>query len=135
MTDNAASIAARLPHLRRGKLAKGDAVPPPLVLASVFNLPGDPAGFRQYGRFDNPSWEAVEALLEHLEGAPSIAFPSGMAAISAVFFGLLRSGDRVLLPADGYYTTRLLAERFLKPMGVAFEQRPIRSGRPSTATR
>jgi cystathionine gamma-lyase len=124
MPDSPASLAARLPHLGRGKLAKGDAVPPPVVLASVFNLPGDPAGFRQYGRFDNPTWEAVEALLGHLEGAPSVAFPSGMAAISAVFFGLLRGGDRVLLPADGYYTTRLLAERFLKPLGITFDQRP-----------
>ncbi len=40
-------------------------------------------------------------------------FPSGMAAISAVFFALLQAGDRILLPADGYYTTRLLAQRFL----------------------
>jgi cystathionine gamma-lyase len=44
-----------------------------------------------------------------------------MAAIAAVFYALLKSGDRVLLPADGYYTTRILAERFLAPMGVAFD--------------
>jgi cystathionine gamma-lyase len=37
---------------------------------------------------------------------------------------LLKSGDRVLLPSDGYYTTRVLAERFLKPLGVRHDLRP-----------
>ena len=108
MTESPTSRAASLPHLRRDKLAKGDPVPLPLTMASIFNLPGDPAGFSQYGRFDNPTWDAVEELLAHLEDAPAVAFPSGMAAISAVFFGLLKSGDRILLPSDGYYTTRVL---------------------------
>ena len=53
----------------------------------------------------------------------AVAFPSGMAAISAVFFSQLKSGDRILLPSDGYYTTRVLAERFLKPLGVSFDLR------------
>jgi cystathionine gamma-lyase len=90
----------------------------------MFDLPGDPSGFRQYGRFDNPTWESLEAVLEHLEAAPAVAFPSGMAATSAVFFSLLARGDRVLLPADGYYTTRLLAERVLSRFGVEFDLRP-----------
>jgi cystathionine gamma-lyase len=41
-----------------------------------------------------------------------------MAAIAAVFYSLLKPGDRVLLPADGYYTTRICAEKYLAPMGV-----------------
>ena len=124
MSDTLKSRAARLAHLRRGKLTKGDAVPLPLTMATIFHLPGDPAGFRQYGRTENPTWEAVEEMLGHLEDAPCVAFPSGMAATSAVFFGLLKSGDRILLPSDGYYTTRLLAARFLQPMGVAIDTRP-----------
>jgi len=127
MTESPASRAAKLPHLRRGKLVKGDPVPLPLTMASIFNLPGDPAGFSQYGRFDNATWEAVEAMLGHLEDATAIAFPSGMAAISSIFFGLLKTGDRVLLPSDGYYTPRVLAERFLKPLGIAFDLRPTSS--------
>ena len=98
-------------------------MPLPLTMAAMFNLPGNPAGFAQYGRFDNPTWDAVEEMLSHLEDAPAVAFPSGMAAISAVFFSQLKSGDRILLPSDGYYTTRVLAERFLKPLGVSFDLR------------
>ena len=124
MTKNSRSRAAALPHLRRARLEKGDPVPLPLTMASIYHLPGDPKGFAQYGRFDNPTWEAAEHLLAHLEDAPCVAFPSGMAAISAVFFALLKSGDRILLPSDGYYTTRVLTERFLTRFGVSFETRP-----------
>lgn len=125
--DDSDDRAARAAHLRRKGLMKGDPVTPPLTLASMYHLPGDPAGHRQYGRFDNPTWEATEDLLSHLEDAPVVAFPSGMAAISALFFGLLKTGDHVLLPSDGYYTTRVLAERFLAPMGVSFDFRPTSS--------
>ena len=124
MTDSPASRAARLPHLRSQKLAKGDPVSLPLVMTTTFHLPGDPAGVSQYGRFDNSTWDAVEEMLGHLESAPAVAFPSGMAAIAAAFFALLETGDRVLLPSDGYYTTRILAERFLKKLGVSFDTRP-----------
>jgi cystathionine gamma-lyase len=41
-----------------------------------------------------------------------------MAAIAAVCWALLKPGDRVLLPADGYYTTRVLADKYLGTMGV-----------------
>lgn len=116
--------AAGAAHLRRDRLSKGDPVAPPVTLASMYHLPGDPAGVPQYGRFDNATWEAAEELLSHFEDAPCIGFPSGMAAISALFFSLLKTGDRILLPSDGYYTTRVLAERFLAPMGVSFDLRP-----------
>ena len=137
MTETPQSRAARLAHLRRAELAKGDPVPLPLTMAAMYHLPGDPAGFSQYGRFANPTWDAVERLLGHLEDATAVAFPSGMAAISAVLFSLLKTGDRILLPSDGYYTTRVLAERFLKPMGVVVDTRADRrasSTAASTAT-
>jgi cystathionine gamma-lyase len=125
MTDTSASRAASLPHLRRAKLSKGEAVTLPLELTSTYYLPGEPAGFRDYGRYDNATWDAVEEMLAHLEGAPCVAFPSGMAAITAVMFSQLKAGDRVLLPADGYHTTRTLADRYLTKLGIAVETRPV----------
>ncbi len=113
--------AAGLLHLR--KLEKGDPVAPPLVQASMYHLPGDPQAAFTYGRAENPTWEATEAALAHLEAAPVVLFPSGMAAISAALFASLRSGGRVLMPADGYYATRVLAESFLAAFGVAVEMR------------
>lgn len=127
MTDDIASRAARLAHLRGNKLAKGDPIALPLTMSSMYELPGDPAGHRQYGRFDNATWEAVEAQLSLLEDAQVVAFPSGMAAISAALFSMLKAGDRILLPSDGYYTTRVFSERFLKPLGVTYDTRPTRS--------
>jgi cystathionine gamma-lyase len=44
-----------------------------------------------------------------------------MAAIAAVFYSALKPGDRVLLPSDGYYTTRICADKYLAPMGVRVE--------------
>jgi cystathionine gamma-lyase len=91
----------------------------------VFYLPGEPSNAPyQYGRFHNPTWETLEAALGLLEQAETIVFPSGMAAITAVLFACMRAGDRILVPADGYYTTRALGEQFLKPLGGAIETRP-----------
>lgn len=124
MSETANSRAAALAHLRSAGFAKGDPIPLPLTMASIFHAPGDATGFDQYGRFSNPTWHAVEHVLGHLENAECVAFPSGMAAISAAFLGLVKTGDRILLPSDGYHTTRALAERFLKPLGVGYDVRP-----------
>ncbi|MBN7774805.1 cystathionine gamma-lyase [Nitratireductor aquimarinus] len=127
MSDSQNARAASLSHLHSARLAKGDPLSTPIVMSSVFHLPGDPAGFRQYGRFDNPTWEAVEAALAHLEDAETVSFPSGMAAISSVFLALLSAGDRVLLPADGYYTPRVLLEKHLSRLGILYDTRPTAS--------
>lgn len=116
--------AGELLHLRSHGLAPGEPVAPPLVQASMYHLPGDPVGVAGYGRTDNATWEATEAALAHLEAAPVVLFPSGMAAISAALFAVLRAGDRVLMPSDGYYTTRLLGAEFLAGLGVEVVERP-----------
>jgi cystathionine gamma-lyase len=118
-------LAARLLHHRADRLQPGDSVVPAIEPTAVFHLPGDPAQARhQYGRYDNPTWEALEEALNVLEDASTIIFPSGMAAIAAVLFTCVKAGERVLLPSDGYFTTRALSEQFLKPLGVLIETRP-----------
>jgi cystathionine gamma-lyase len=119
LADNDDRVARALHHA--GSQPTGAPLTPPLVLTTAYVLPGDPAGEYQYARWANPTWTALDAALAALEDAPVVTFPSGMAAIAAVFYGLLKSGDRILLPSDGYYTTRILAERFLVPMGVSFD--------------
>jgi len=127
MTETPDTAAARLLHLRGQSLAKGDPISPPITMASMFHLPGTPDGSPFYGRATQPTWQATEHLLSHLENAPSLLFPSGMGAISAALFATLKAGDRLLVPSDGYYNTRRLGERFLARLGVEVVERPTRS--------
>ena len=56
-----------------------------------------------YSRYDNPTVVAVEAKLAAVDGAEaSLAFGSGMAAISTALFGLLEAGDEVVCCAAIY---------------------------------
>ncbi|MEU8591096.1 cystathionine gamma-lyase [Streptomyces sp. NPDC048664] len=86
------------------------------VFAAHFHLPGEPTGPYTYGRDDNPTWTHLERAIGELEapGADDVetaAFASGMAAISAVLFSQLRTGDTVVLPSDGYQALPLVREQ------------------------
>ena len=119
------ALCAQLLHHHGLQLAPGDSVVPPIVPTAVYYLPGTPADAPyQYGRFHNPTWDALEAALCLLEQAETVIFPSGMAAITAALMSSVKAGDRVLLPSDGYYTTRALIEKFLAGLGVQMETRP-----------
>lgn len=111
-------ILAQMLHHRANQLEPGDPLPPPVVNASTYFLPGSSHAKYQYGRWDGPTWTALESALGVLEQADTAVFPSGMAAISAVLLTYLSGGDRVLLPSDGYAATRAVAERFLATAGV-----------------
>ena len=63
-------------------------------LAQVFQ--GKQSGYR-YGRQGNPTVSALEDKITKMEdGASTISFATGMAAIGAVFQALLRKGDHVV---------------------------------------
>ena len=80
------------------------------VFAAPFHAPGDPtASPFTYGRFSNPTWVAYERALETLEGGPCVLFPSGMAATAAVLATMVPPGGTLVMPAESYYTTRLIA--------------------------
>ncbi|MFY2823066.1 cystathionine gamma-lyase [Ruegeria sp. MALMAid1280] len=111
-------------HLRGIALDAGDPVALPLTQSSMYHLPGATDGLPTYGRVDNPTWQHLEHVLAHLEDAPCLTFPSGMGAISAALFTTLKAGSRLLIPSDGYYVTRVLADRFLSGLGVSVTERP-----------
>ena len=95
------------------------------VFAGTYRHAGDPAGDPfTYGRYANPTWSAYEAAMGELEGGSCLAFASGMAAVAAVLGTALRPGDVVVLPSDGYYTARVLAEGYLTQMGVRVRTAP-----------
>jgi cystathionine gamma-lyase len=110
----------------------------PFLAGPVFAAPyhldpvtGPRPGLDGYGRTDNPTWRALEAAIGDLEGGECVAFASGMAAVSAALLTLLAPGDRVALPADGYYKTRVFAATFLEPRQVTVHQVPTAGPYPS----
>jgi cystathionine gamma-lyase len=104
---------------------QGDSFLPGPVFAAPFHAAGDPASAPYtYGRFHNPTWTAYESALAELEGGETVVFASGMAATAAVFDAVLRRGDVLVLPSDGYYTSRLLAQEDLVPSGVEVRTAP-----------
>jgi cystathionine gamma-synthase len=72
-----------------------------------------------YSRNTNPTVRAFEDKVKALEGAEAAtSFSSGMAAISACLFSLLRPGDRVVSIKDSYGGTNKLFTEFLPPFGI-----------------
>ncbi|MCP4376881.1 MAG: O-acetylhomoserine aminocarboxypropyltransferase/cysteine synthase [bacterium] len=72
-----------------------------------------------YTRIANPTTTALEARLTCLEdGIGAIATSSGMAAISSVIMGLVRSGQRVVAAAGIFGGTVSLFENTLSRFGV-----------------
>ncbi|GAA4619544.1 cystathionine gamma-lyase [Saccharopolyspora hordei] len=76
------------------------------VFAAPYHLGGAEGSGDSYGRAGNPTWRALEAAIGDLDGGRCVLLPSGMAAISTVLRALLRRGDALVLPGDGYYATR-----------------------------
>ena len=115
---------ADLLHHRAHRLQKGDPVAPGIFSATTYHLPEvDGAAFK-YARMSTPTWEELEEQLAILEDAPCVSFPSGMAAISAALFATLKAGDRLIIPSDGYYVTRVLGTEFLGPLGIRITEVP-----------
>jgi cystathionine gamma-synthase len=72
-----------------------------------------------YSRNTNPTVRAFEEKIRDLEGAAAAtSFSSGMAAISATLFALLRPADRVVSIKDSYGGTHKLFTEFLPPFGI-----------------
>ena len=124
LSDDNTLRAARLLHHRKAGLTLGEPVVPPISVATPFHLPQTQGAAHYYGRGGQPTWDAVEGPLQILEDAEVVAFPSGMAAITAALGTCLKAGAKVMLPSDGYYVTRLLGRDLLEVYGVEVTQIP-----------
>lgn len=95
------------------------------VFAGTYRHSGDPTGEPYtYGRYANPTWHAYESALAALEGGPALVFASGMAAVTAVLCTTLGTGDVAVLPADGYYSARALAQDVVARLGADIRLAP-----------
>jgi cystathionine gamma-lyase len=106
------------------------------VFASSYHLDpvtGPAAAPDGYGRPNNPTRRLLEAAIGDLEGGSCLAFASGQAAITGALLTLLRPGDTVMLPADGYYTLRTFAAGTLTDLGVRSLLAPTAGPYPSFA--
>lgn len=124
MDEIARARMAQVLHHRKAGLSLGEPVVPVISVATTFHLPQAQGAAHYYGRSGQPTWDAVEAQLGLLEAAEVVAFPSGMAAISAALIACLRAGARVMIPSDGYYVTRLLGRDLLAVYGVEVVEVP-----------
>jgi cystathionine beta-lyase/cystathionine gamma-synthase len=110
------SVESRLIHAGTSR-DPGQPGTAPLVPASIYVSEAEPHRDRCYGRDGNPGWEALEEALGGLEDAQAVAFASGQAASMALMLALTPGRERIVLPADGYYGARVLADK-LRPHGA-----------------
>jgi cystathionine gamma-lyase len=99
--------------------ADGEPFLPGPTFAAPYHLagPADASRFN-YGRYDNPTWARLEDALGELEGAQSVVFAAGMAAVSAVVIPTLHTGDVLVAPSDAYPGIRAIARDVLESNGV-----------------
>jgi cystathionine gamma-lyase len=99
--------------------ADGEPFLPGPTFAAPYHLAGAAEASRfNYGRYDNPTWARLEDALGELEGAQSVVFAAGMAAVSAVVIPTLHTGDVLVAPSDAYPGIRAVARDVLEPNGV-----------------
>ena len=98
-SDGTRSVHAGLPAPEPGQ----PFLPGPVFAAPYHLHPETGPTENGYGRPDNPTRRALEAAIGELEGGSVRVFASGQAAITALLFATLRSGDTVAVPTAGPY--------------------------------
>lgn len=79
-----------------------------------------------YGRYGNPTVQAVEARIAALEKVDSaLLLSSGMGAITTALLSLLQSGDHIIITDDCYKRTREFVENFFIRYGVTCTTVPV----------
>lgn len=117
----------RLVHAGDDPAVPGTPLRPSPVFAAPYHLGDEAPGWQGadgYARPDNPTLRVFERAVGELDGGDCLSFATGMAAISSAVLALVGPGDRVVLPADGYYATRVLARDELARFGVQVQLVP-----------
>ena len=106
----------------------GGALDPPIVMSSAFAFESAEHAARAfrgeeeawiYGRWGNPTVEALELKLAAIEGAEAAcATASGMAAISGAILTLCESGDHIVAPRSMYAESARLFRERLPRLGI-----------------
>lgn len=115
-------ILTKLVHSGQTLVTEANEVVEPIYLSATFRQKGfsDLSGYG-YARSNNPTREALEHLMEALEGAQrSFGFASGMAAIHAVF-SLFQTGDKILILGDVYGGTYDVLNNIFEKYGIKYE--------------
>ena len=108
-------------HAGEGTPVAGAPLRPSPVFAAPFHLadlPPRAGGADAYARTEQPTLRDFEAAVGALDSGRCLSFATGMAALTAAVLACAGSGDRVILPSDGYYTTRLLGAQELARFGI-----------------
>ncbi|GGJ76371.1 putative cystathionine gamma-lyase [Pilimelia anulata] len=115
--------------------APGAPLLPGPVFAAPYHLDPDGPGDHPdtYARTDNPTRRGFEAAVGELEGGTAVAYASGLAAITGALLAVLRSGDTVVLPADGYFSVPQFGAETLAPFGVTVRTAPTAGPVPDLA--
>src|SRR5207237_617837 len=72
-----------------------------------------------YSRAANPTVSALENVLAAIEGAPTLCFSTGMAAITALFLSVLQQGDHAVISDVVYGGTVRLFRQVLERVGIS----------------
>jgi methionine-gamma-lyase len=127
-TDDQFGFTTRTIHAGYDSAAHHGGLNPPVHLSAAFVFESAEhggmlfAGEQQgmiYSRVTNPTVQILEQRLASLEGGEAaLACASGMGAICALMWTLLRPGDEVLVDATLYGCTHSLLHHFLAEFGV-----------------
>jgi hypothetical protein len=120
-------FATQAVHAGNAVDAGSGAIRTPLVMANSYALPAEPEDLSWSG-FDVPTYtrntganqRALQSKLAHLEqGEDAVVLATGVAALHAVFFTFLRTGEHAVVSDVTYEAThRLFAEILPQRYGV-----------------
>ncbi len=126
--DTKAGFSTRAIHFGYDPLDEQGALTPPLHMTSTFAFETAEAGGARfageapghiYTRISNPTTDLLERRMAVLEGAEAaVATASGMGAITAVLWSLLRAGDEIITDQTLYGCTFSFFSHGLTRFGV-----------------